>query len=85
MTRSHRLWRRPPSWKERSTKAARSTGLDATLDARAVDFALAHAEEVERLRDHGAFAAPDVPLPADASAQERLLHLTGRWPAGEVA
>ncbi len=55
-----------------------SLGVDDPLDPTAIDFALAHAEEVERLRVHGVFATPRMPLAADASPQEQLLHLTGR-------
>lgn len=57
---------------------AQALGIDDTLDPVAIDFALAHADEVERLRIHGVFATPSLPLPADASPLERLLHLTGR-------
>ena len=59
---------------------AQALGVDDTLDPTAVDYALTHAEEVERLRIHGVFATPTVPLSTDASPQERLIHLTGRLP-----
>jgi hypothetical protein len=57
---------------------AQALGVDDTLDHAAINFSLAHADEVERLRIHGVFATPSVPLSADASPLERLLHLTGR-------
>jgi uncharacterized protein (TIGR03086 family) len=59
---------------------AQALGVDDSMDAIAVDYALAHADEVERLRIHGVFATPNMPLSADASPQQRLLHLTGRVP-----
>jgi uncharacterized protein (TIGR03086 family) len=57
---------------------AQALGIDDALDPAAVAYALAHAEEVERLRIHGVFATPTAPPTPDASPQERLLHLTGR-------
>ena len=57
---------------------AQALGIDDNLDPTAIDYSLAHAHEVERLRAHGVFATPTAPVSPSASPQERLLHLTGR-------
>jgi len=57
---------------------ARALGVDDTLNAEAVEFALAHAGAIDAGRQHGSFAVPTGPPPIAASPQARLLHLAGR-------
>ena len=59
---------------------ARSIGDDETLDIDTVAFALARRDIFEAGRERGSFAPPATRLPADLSAQARLLHLSGRRP-----
>ena len=62
---------------------ARALGADDTLDADSTEFALAHVEVIDAGREHGSFAAPAGAPPREASAQTRLLHLTGRSIEGD--
>ncbi|MDJ0399245.1 TIGR03086 family metal-binding protein [Rhodococcus rhodochrous] len=59
---------------------ARAIGADETLDAELVDAVLADVEpQKDMLASSGLFADP-VPVPDDASPQDRLIALTGRDP-----
>jgi len=62
---------------------ARALGTDDTLDPEAVTYALVNSESIERGRKHGSFAKPTAALPSQASAQARLLHLSGRSIEGD--
>jgi uncharacterized protein (TIGR03086 family) len=59
---------------------ARAIGADECLDPDVVAFALALPATFEAGRARGSFAPPPGEPPTDASAQARLLHLSGRRP-----
>lgn len=62
---------------------ARAIGADERLDPELVDAVWADIEpQRDMLASSGLFAAP-VPVPDDASTQDRLIALTGRDPRGE--
>jgi uncharacterized protein (TIGR03086 family) len=60
---------------------ARAVGTDEALDPDVVAFALTLEDTFEAGRERGAFAPPQREAPLDLSAQDRLLHLSGRRPA----
>ena len=59
---------------------ARSIGADESLDLDVVAFVLTLRDTFEAGRERGSFAPPPEEVPADFSAQSRLLHLLGRRP-----
>ena len=59
---------------------ARSIGADESLDLDVVAFVLTLRDTFEAGRERGSFAPPPGEMPADFSAQARLLHLLGRRP-----
>ena len=60
---------------------ARATGQDETIDAAEVERILGFVERMgtSTMRDNGV-TGPEVPVPADAPAQDRMLGLLGRDP-----
>ena len=59
---------------------ARAIGADEALDDDVVTFLIAYTAAQEAGSHGSAFAAPDGPVPRNASAQDRLLHRLGRHP-----
>jgi uncharacterized protein (TIGR03086 family) len=59
---------------------ARAIGAGESLDPDLVTFALTLQDTFEPARQRGAFAPPPGKIPADSSAQARLLYLAGRRP-----
>jgi uncharacterized protein (TIGR03086 family) len=57
---------------------ARAVGVDESLDSDLVAFTLTLRDTFEAGRERGSFAPPPGEMPADFSAQARLLHLLGR-------
>jgi uncharacterized protein (TIGR03086 family) len=59
---------------------ARAIGSNESLDPDLVAFALTLRGTFDAGREHGSFAPPPGEMPADHSAQARLLHVSGRRP-----